>query len=580
MVRKFGELFELVLSEDGVPYGVPVDAETLRVAKPLAACEGTLRRAFWKEYGETLTADAVKNALSTVSAIAAEEAPRVVVKMRSSDEGDRVVIDLGRDTGELVEITAEGWRVVRFEDEDRPDTVWTRSTALRPLPVPERGGDRTLFATAQDLDPDSDIARLLWGWLLSAYLPEVASPIAWFTGAHGSAKTTRSRNLLALVDPVSAPSAKAASETDDNVRAATRFVVSMDNVGTKISAATSDWMARIVTGFADDRRVLYTNGEMYSKFIKRPMAVTSIVMLAGLGSDAVERLMRLDLPMIDESERLTERELNERYEAATPYILGALFDDLAGVIAHRDEVRDLVHRKVVKLARMADHSEVLHALDIHLDQVGAPDGFHETFFNSVKQGLAAQAMDDPVVTALLRLVPERDRKWEGTPDDLYQAIKPFRPEDDRAGWPTSPVSLGRILKTKQIALRTIGIEVEQGHKKIGTSSMRWRTVMNVGVTADDVPGASDDAVDEALAAAEADAYRAARKEADAHTTHRILANGGRTQGSACVVERVAACDYRIFSGSGDADPSLWDARAQTYNGSFAKTWTELPIKMR
>lgn len=104
--------------------------------------------------------------------------------------------------------------------------------------------------------------------------------------------------------------------------------------------------------------------------------------------------------------------------------------------------------------------------------------------------------------------------------------------------------------------------------------------MNVGVAADDVPSASEDAVDEALAAAEADAYRAARKEADAHTAHRILANGGRTQGSVCVVERVAACDYRIYNGSGDADPSLWDAQAQSYNGSLAKTWMELPIRMR
>lgn len=564
--------FELFRGHDGQAYTVAKEPGALRIGRRVSDMAGAMRRLYVERHGAVLTNEALNNALATVTALA-EGKPVKRVMLRSSDEGDRIVVDLGRASGELVAITADGWDIISVDDAlDGPDTVWTRTAATQPLPIPQRGGTMELLGDVQSFAPDSPIRMLQWGWVVASYCDDIPRPILWWTGPHGAGKTYRARCVLNLVDPARVLSSPpGGNDRDDNVRAASRYVVTADNIGTKVSEALSNWLCRGVTGFLDEKRTLYTDGDLHIAEIKRAMMVTSIVMPTGLGSDVTERTLHLQLEAMDPTQRRTERELDARFEKVAPLILGAVFDDLAGVLRHRSAVRAAVASGDVALERMADYHEVQHALDAHRGTLGAPDGFAAHFAGSINVAMVDKAMDDPVIRAILAVVPNPTEEWGGTASALYREIAPGRPENDREGWPTSPTSLGGILSRQEVSLRKVGVKVQRMRKKVLGKNDRWLVLTNVS-TLTDVEEPVDDAAQKAL-------FAEARYQADGLTAHVIQMNKGQlNHGRASVLDNGTGGYYIQISDH--ADPTLWDASAQTYNGSLARPWSQVSAKFR
>jgi energy-coupling factor transporter ATP-binding protein EcfA2 len=555
--------YDLRRSTDGMAFAVPKASDKPAIAVPLPLLGRAVRKVLFERSGSMVASEPLKIALETAEPFT-DDLPPVELKLRASQEGECVKVDLGLPTGAYVEITMDGWQVVtpggpvtpRLEG---PRTLWRRSQASRPLPEPFRGGSRDSLREVLNLDPDDPRWKLIWGWLVAALFADTPRPILWFTGVQGSGKSTRARTVAQLVDPSSELGKEPSSNERDNlVAAAGRFLPSYDNIG-KVSPATSDFLCRLVTGSEFLRRELYTDDGLKASSIKRTAIATSISMPYGLGPDALERLIVVESERMDDSTRVTESSLNEEFGRLYPSILGALYDDVARVLANLDTVKAAGH----KLPRMADYAELLHALDQSLGQAGAADGFASAYADLVRDVMADRAFNDPLTMALLELVPDPGDEWVGTPESLFRKICGGRTTDDRDAWPTSAASLSMILRKQSEVLRAAGLEVARGkNKKVNGKSMRQTAIVNVSSPASPPPAAGDPG--------KAELYARALKEADGFNAHLVLL-GDKT---GCAVYDRNDGNFQICDG-GALDMTLWDANSETYNGQLARPWTRI-----
>ncbi|WP_346960752.1 hypothetical protein [uncultured Arthrobacter sp.] len=466
VVRFALEKYTLGRSTDGSVFVTSTNPKDPRIAREVRGLRSEISRALWRERGLTVGRDTVGTAMETLYGLA-EDAPVSKVYLRSAKLGPSIHVDLGDTSGRFVEVSPYGWTVRDPREEDdvtasRP--IFRRTAAGNALPAPEEGGTRDDLRELLGLAEDDPRWKLAWGWLVASLFEDVPRPILWTLGPQGSGKSTRARMILNVVDPVDALGREPGrNERDDTTAASGRFLPSWDNIG-NVSAATSDWLCRIVTGVEIGRRALYTDDDLRVSTLRRSGVATSIVLPFGLGPDALERLVLLELERVSEEDRRAESELWARFERLHGRILGALLDDVAGVLAHLHEARHAGH----KLPRMADYALILHALDIHADEDDL-DGYAAVYTRSVRGVLADRATSDPLTAALLKQVKSHGGEWTVGAEILLRAIEVDRPDDPRAAWPTSASSLSAALMKSHETLRAAGLEVERKRTKKGSS---------------------------------------------------------------------------------------------------------------
>lgn len=452
---------------DGNVYALPATGAPFAV--PVAALDRVMTRRFYRE-GVAVSGESMRSALKIVEAGAVERAPEKI-HLRVAPRGPyQRYVDLGTTCHALIEVGPDGWRALRWEtaedrrlredEADRGRLPWFhRPNGFGALPEPQPDGTREELAALLGLDPAGQEWRLIWGWLVAAYFPEVARPILWCLGPQGSGKSTRARMVLNLVDPVSALGAPfGKNERDDSTALLARYVPSWDNLSS-VSTAASDWLCRLTTGVEILRRMLYSDDSVHRVTVRRTGVATSIVLPYGLGPDAVERLVLVPFERLSDDRRTGEAVLWDRYARVRGRILGAVLDDVAGVMANLGEAREAT--ATGSRPRMADYAELLDALDRHCD-LDPLEGFEAAYVEAVGGALADAAREDDFTAAVLRLVGDTGGTWSGTASDMLAALDGFRPLDTRAAWPRNARQLGRIVAAKQEALRAAGVAARGG----------------------------------------------------------------------------------------------------------------------
>ncbi|AWY06671.1 DNA helicase [Microbacterium phage Zeta1847] len=460
------------------------------VAEEVSDLPATIARMVWDEAEESLKPQEMSSAKTTLTAIA-NNAPVRPAPLRTFETGDGIVVDLGRDDGRIVHLSADGWEVTGARERGAP--AFRRTRATEPLPLPQRGGSRETLRKVLGLEPGSREWRLIYGWLVGSLFEASSRPVLWVSGPQGSGKSTRARMVKSVIDPALGPTgregalgaAPTGDERDDTTSAAGQFVPSWDNISS-VPTATSDWFCTLVTGAATARRRLYTDGDMYIQRIRRTGVATSIAMPLGLRPDALERLVSVELERVPMEERQTEGAVWREFREAHPEVLGALFDDIVGVLRNLEAAS----RQRIALPRMADYAEHLIALDLH---VGLPPGSHESYsgayIESVDEAITTRAGDDPLVTALVKLTSGRKGYgylWEGTATELRDALADYRPTDPSEWWPSGPAQLAaEVLKASEAA-RALGLTVTK--ERIGKARTRViRLVWNAPTCAPEEP---------------------------------------------------------------------------------------------
>ncbi len=443
LVRLALELYRIGRTELDEPFAVAHDGSN--VALMFKGSKDALRSTLSKEYrrrtGRTPSASALTDAMTALQGEALDT-PVEPVHLRVAEHDGGVVIDMGDANGRAIVVRPGSWEIV-----DISPVLFRRTALTAALPMPERGGNVALLRDVLNVSPET--WRLVVGWLVSAFLPNIPHPILMMGGAQGTGKTTAARYMVRLIDDSPAP---LRSEPRDPeawaMAAAGSWAVAIDNVSS-ISAWWSDALCKTVTGDGWIRRKLYTDSELAVLSYRRVVALTSID-AGALRGDLGDRILLVDLERIDDNRRRTEAELDALYAERRPRILGAILDLLAGVLTTLPQV------KLTVMPRMADFARVLAALDA----VQGDDGDNSALNTYLAQRgrVAGDVVEgDEVALAVVRLV-EQAGHLSGTAGELLGRLTP-KGEKLPRGWPGKGQALTSRLKRLTPALAAVGVAI-------------------------------------------------------------------------------------------------------------------------
>ena len=453
-----GAAVDLFHTPDGVPFAtITTDDHRETWSVRSKSFRSWLRGLYFAKERKSPNAQAIEDALATLESQAVFEGGEASVHRRLAELDGCLYLDLVDHDWRVVEITAEGWRILPSA---RAPVRFRRSPSMEALPVPESA--RPLDLLRDFLTVDNDGWCLCAAWLLNTLRPGRPFPVLAMYGEQGTGKSTQCRMLRRIVDPNMADLRAFPREERDLVIAALNgWVVGFDNVS-RIPDWLSDGLCRISTGAGFGVRQLYTDGDEFLVNVKRPIILNSIEEVAIRG-DLVDRTLTVTVPLVSNQKRRTEEDLWRRYETVRPAILGALLDIAAGALAELPSVA------LERLPRMADTARWVTAAEPSLGWTAG--AFVQTY--EANQGTAITAtLEASLIPTPLRAVLEKlHGRFDGRMSVLLGLLGKEVGDEVRrdSQWPKRPNVFSGELRRLAPAFRQIGIEItiaETGKRRV------------------------------------------------------------------------------------------------------------------
>ncbi|HPR53299.1 MAG TPA: hypothetical protein PLU81_16015 [Deltaproteobacteria bacterium] len=410
---------------------------------------------YYMATGKGCSPDAMRTALSTCSARARfGGSGEHELNVRVAEHDDAVWYDLADHGWRSIKVTADGWEVIT-----EAPILFRRLLNTGPQVEPVRGGDPDdVFKIINIRD---ERTRLLFkAWLLAALMPNIPHPVMVLYGPQGSAKTSAFRTMKAVLDPGIKKTDTAPRTPPDLVKLLNnQWLSGFDNLS-GLPAWMSDAFCRAVTGDGYSERQLYTNNDEFVLTFKRPIALNGINVVA-TRPDLLDRCILIGLERIDDAERISEAEVEDRMRLLLPGILGGLLDLLVKVLG----VRMKIVEKAYLLPRMADFALFGCAMAEALG-IGA-----DTFLDIYRENLGLQHQEvingSTIAKTLIEFMDGRD-EWIGSPGDLLNNFKKIGEEkfglDPKSQvWPKADHVLTKKLNILKTNLAAVGIAIEQKH---------------------------------------------------------------------------------------------------------------------
>jgi hypothetical protein len=403
-----------------------------------------LLRRFYKKMHSAPNSEALQAAIGVIEAKAHFDAPERNVHVRVGEHESRLYLDLCDVDWRAVEIDARGWRII-----NEPPVRFRRAAGMLPLPVPLAGGSVEELRPFLNVKSDGDFV-LAVTWLLAAFRHHGPFPVLVLGGEHGSAKSTFSATLRALIDPNAAALRALPREDRDLFIAANNgHVLCFDNVS-GLQAWVSDTLCRLATGGAFAVRQLYTDGEEVLFDAARPIILNGIEDIV-TRPDLADRALFLTLEPISEARRRTEQALRAEFEHKHPLILGALLDAVVHGLARLPDVQ------LDRPPRMADYALWATACETAIWPAGT---FMAAYNENREDAIVGVVEADPVAMAVRTMMAEQS-EWNGTASDLLAVLAAQVGERNARskGWPDGARALSGRLRRAAPPLRNLGIEI-------------------------------------------------------------------------------------------------------------------------
>jgi len=421
-----------------------------------------LRHRYFTEIKKPPNSEGMQQAIETLESIAVFEGQQHSIYIRTAASGGNIYIDLGNENWEVVQCTPNGWDVI-----SNPPVKFIRPGGMLPLPKPEKGNARDLqrFVNVKN---ESDL-QLLLAWIVNAYRPGYPFPVLVLLGEQGSAKTTASRILRALIDPNDTPIRSAPREERDlYVSAKSGWILCFDNLS-GLPNHLSDALCRLSTGGGFAIRELYSDSEEIRFNALRPVILNGITDVV-TRPDLMDRSLIITLEPIPEDKRKAEADLWQAFNQAAPAILGGLLDAVCAGLRNLNSVN------LPRLPRMADFARFATAAETGLGfQAG---DFMKAYADNRKDAISSSLEVDPLAQAIREMV-DNEEWFEGTAAELLEHLETMPVATDRIKrsrtWPQSARSLRSALKRIKPLLAGIGIQIafskikQHGHYPIRVS---------------------------------------------------------------------------------------------------------------
>jgi hypothetical protein len=408
-----------------------------------------LARLFYEATQGAPSSEALQSALNVIEAKAHFDAPERAVHIRVGGLDGRLYLDLCDETWRAVEIDTTGWRVI-----DNPPVRFRRAAGMQPLPMPVPGGSVETLRSFLNVQSENDFV-LAVAWALGVLRNRGPYPVIVLSGEQGSAKSTFSSILRALLDPNIAPlRALPREDRDLFIAASNGHVLAFDNVS-GLPAWISDTLCRLATGGGFAVRQLYTDQDEVLFDATRPVILNGIEDIV-TRPDLADRAVFLMLEPIPEERRLPEAELWAAFKAEHPRILGALLDAVV------EGLNRLPATRLEKLPRMADFALWVTACETALWPAGT---FWSAYCGNRDEAVEGVIDADPIAIAVRAVMTTRT-VWTGTASNLLGALAEAAGERAAKSkiWPDSPRALAGRLRRAATFLRKIGIEISFGRQ--------------------------------------------------------------------------------------------------------------------
>lgn len=407
---------------------------------------------FHETHGRAASSASVSEAIETLRALTMNASIVRPVAFRVGEHAGRVFLDLGDSTWRVVQIGADGWEIVEAKDSA---VRFRRSSTMRPLPEPVRGGSVDDLRRFLNTGPDEWRWHLMVSWLLFCFHPGGRFPPLVLQGEQGSAKSTTARVLRALIDPSQAE-LRMAPKDDDTLLIATRgsWVLAYDNLS-GMPAWLSDALCCLATGTAFTKRTHYTNEGEHVIEAMRPVIVNGIDDMTAR-PDFASRAMAIELPPLADDLRREEQHFWAEFAAAQPHLLGALCSTVSEILAVRDGVQ------LASPPRMADFARWGVAAERVLGW--KPGSFLAAYRESQEASAAVALEAELVALAMQKFMSALDLdEYRATATVLLPRLAAQLTDEQTRSrkWPINASKLGNDLRRLAPTLRQYGVDARQ-----------------------------------------------------------------------------------------------------------------------
>ena len=411
-----------------------------------------LSNEFYRKTGSAIGGQALEDGIRILEARAVNEGPQYQPFVRVGRHGKKLYLDLSDAHWRAAEISANGWSIV-----GRADAKLLRSSSMRPLPEPERGGMIEELRAFLNVRSDDDFI-LLVAWVIATLRDRGPYPVLAINGEQGSGKSVFSRLIRSLIDPSAAPiRAIPKDDRDLVVSAGNSWALVFDNLSS-VPAWFADALCRLATGSGFATRMLHTDRSETIFDAARPILLNGIPSLTDR-ADLADRAITIHLATISEEARDPEDELIAAFEAKRPLILGALLDAVSGALRNIDNV------KLERAPRMADFAKWITAAEPAL---GWQPGDFLTAYSANRRDVIETSFEaDPVAVAIRDYILSHHVAdgWTGTATELLALLIGAVSDGVRKSklWPLSAQGLGNRIDRIAPLLRNKGFLIERKH---------------------------------------------------------------------------------------------------------------------
>ena len=432
----------------------------------------------WQSEQKAPGTEALYSAIHVLEAMAIFDGRMYTLYNRVAPAEDGIWVEMTDDKWRAIKVTAEGWHIVQD-----PPILFKRYTHQQPLVEPKTGGDPWKFLEFVNIANEDQKTRLtLLCAVISFLIPLIPHVILVVYGIQGSGKTMLFVLIRRIIDPSSVEVlAMPRNETERVQQLDHNWCAFYDNV-TNLPYWISDTLCRAATGGGFTKRGLYTDDDDVIYNYKRCLGVSGINIAAQRG-DLLDRSLLVGLKDIPEDKRRDEQKFLAEFESCKAEILGSFLDTLSKAI----KIYPTINPK--RLFRMADYTMWGIAIAIALGK--DEEEFMEAYGSKVKGQVEEAAHSSPVATVLMDYMETVTKKWEGTPSQLYVALKNHAKDlgipTRQKAWPRAPNVLVRRLNELTPSLKALGLNIETGIRtgQKGTRKVRINTVSTVSTVSND-----------------------------------------------------------------------------------------------
>jgi len=385
---------------------------------------------------------------------------------RVSQLDGEIWYDLGRADGAVIKITPK--RITtEFLGVNSP--IFRKNQSLQEQVMPKKGDERSLDKLIDLLRIKQKDKLVFKINLICLFLEAYPMPMIVIGGPAGTFKTTTTAFVKRIVDP-------AGSQKEDNVSSIpgnvddlilhlyNRYFVSFDNVS-NISKEQSNVICRAITGNTNTKRKLYTDSDESILSFMSKISINGIVPNLDY-EDLQSRLLNYERESVAKNSRLTEEQLNKKFNELLPCVLSEIFITLQKALSWYKSCKTSI-RPEFRMGDFEVWGEIISRLLGYTD-----DEFLKSYYQKLEDAVISMEESYPIVTVIDDFMKEQDT-YEGTAAELYSSLvgrADAMQIDVRSKWvrfPKAPNGLGKAFKEIHSMLKSNGIDI---HKFIWTGS--------------------------------------------------------------------------------------------------------------